>query len=86
MIRLPRDDSSPSTVASWAATPMLRRMSSGDVTTSWPATAAVPSVGRASVVRMRMAVVFPAPLWPRRPSTVPRGTETSRSRSAHCSP
>ena len=30
-----------------------------------------PSVGCESVVRMRMAVVLPAPLWPSRPSTVP---------------
>ena len=34
---------------------------------------ACPSVGRASVVRMRIAVVLPAPLWPSRPSTVPGG-------------
>ena len=35
-----------------------------------------------SVVRMRMAVVLPAPLWPSRPSTVPGATSRSRSRSA----
>ena len=32
-----------------------------------------PSVGEASVVRMRIAVVLPAPLWPSRPSTEPVG-------------
>ena len=34
-----------------------------------PATRALPVVGRASVVRMRTAVVLPAPLWPSRPRT-----------------
>ena len=51
-------------VTLWAATPMLRRTLSGSLTTLWPATAASPSVGRASVVRMRIAVVFPAPFEP----------------------
>ena len=34
---------------------------------AWPC----PRSARTSVVRMRMAVVLPAPLWPSRPSTVP---------------
>ena len=45
----------------------------GSATTSAPATVARPSVGADSVVRMRMAVVLPAPLWPSSPSTVPGG-------------
>ena len=43
----------------------------GSETTSKPATVALPSVGVETVVRMRSAVVLPAPLWPSRPSTVP---------------
>src|SRR5262249_31595837 len=42
-----------------------------------------PSVGRRSVVRMRTAVVLPAPLWPSRPRTEPWGTTRSTSRRAH---
>ena len=45
-----------------------------------------PRWATASVVRMRIAVVLPAPLWPSRPSTVPGATSRSRSRSAHRSP
>src|SRR6202030_2353026 len=41
-----------------------------------------PESGRSSVVRMRTAVVLPAPLGPSMPSTVPRGTEKSMPRSA----
>ena len=51
-----------------------------------PATEAWPSVGVDRVVRMRMAVVLPAPLWPSSPRTVPGGTSRSRSRSAQRSP
>ncbi len=38
------------------------------------------------VVRMRTAVVFPAPLWPSRPSTVPASTTRSRLASAGVAP
>ena len=38
------------------------------------------------MVRMRIAVVLPAPLCPRRPSTVPGATSRSSSRKAHRSP
>ncbi len=67
--RLARDVSRPSTVACWAATPMVRRTASASRTTSWPATEAVPSVGSARVVRILMAVVLPAPLCPSNPRT-----------------
>ena len=40
-------------------------------TVSSPNTRAVPVAGRSSVVRMRMAVVLPAPLGPSRPNTSP---------------
>ena len=54
------------------------RTAPGSRTTSWPATNARPAVGASSVVRMRTAVVLPAPLWPSRPSTVPGSTARSR--------
>ena len=66
--------SSPSTVAAWAATPMRGAHLAAAATTSWPATVAEPSVGSESVVSSRIAVVFPAPLCPSSPRTVPAGT------------
>ena len=51
-------------------------------TGSKPATSALPDVGSASVVRMRIAVVLPAPLWPSRPSTLPAGAWKLTSSSA----
>src|ERR1039457_2519680 len=45
-----------------------------------------PPSGRINVVRMRTAVVLPAPLGPSTPSTVPRGTDRSIPRSAWTSP
>ena len=53
---------------------------------SWPATRAVPDVGRVSVVIMRTVVVLPAPLGPRRPSTVPSGTTKDTPSTATVSP
>ena len=41
---------------------------------SWPATRAVPAVGRVRVVIIRTVVVLPAPLGPSSPSTEPSGT------------
>ena len=73
----------PSTVGAWLVSPIRRRTSSACATTSKPATAALPAEGRASVVRMRIAVVLPAPLWPSSPSTEPAGTSRSKSRRAH---
>src|SRR5262249_615740 len=54
--------------------------------TSWPQIEARPPVGFRSVVRMRTIVVFPAPLWPSRPSTVPAGISKSTPSSAVRSP
>ena len=73
-------------MASWAATPIRRRTSAGCDTTSTPATRAVPESGRARVVRIRTAVVLPAPFGPRSPSTVPAGTAKSTPPSASVSP
>ena len=78
----------PSTVAYWPARPRRRsapaRGSAHDVEARPPRRC--PVVGRDRVVRMRMVVVLPAPLWPRRPRTVPAGTSRSRSRRAERSP
>src|SRR5439155_17679988 len=43
-------------------------------TTSIPSTRAEPPVGRRTVIRTRMVVVFPAPLGPSRPKTTPGDT------------
>ena len=68
-----------------AATP-IGRGRAGSPTTSRPATWPARRWAAASVVRIRMAVVLPAPLWPRRPSDGAAGTSRSRSRRAHRSP
>ena len=50
---------------------MDRRTAIVSRSTSWPATRAVPLVGRSAVVRMRMSVVLPAPFWPSSPNSSP---------------
>src|SRR3954470_14535426 len=54
--------------------PMWRRTSSRSLTTSWPATRALPLVGFASVHSMLIVVVLPAPFGPRNPNTSPAST------------
>ena len=54
-----------SSAASCSATPIDALTSLLSVTTSWPATRALPPVGRSSVVSIRTVVVLPAPLGPR---------------------
>ena len=56
---------------------MLRRTCTDSVTTSYPATVAVPAVGRSRVVSIRRVVVLPAPLGPRKPTTSPSSTSRS---------
>src|SRR4030095_14820830 len=51
----------------------LRRFCS--LTTSQPATWPRPEVGSNWPLNMRMVVVFPAPLWPRKPNISPAWTE-----------
>src|SRR5690349_13532010 len=53
---------------------MSRRALVGWATTSTPATTARPASGISNVVRIRTAVVFPAPFGPSRPRIVPSGT------------
>ena len=86
MIRFSRPVSSGSTVASWAARPIRRRTSLGSSLTSKPATTASPSSASARVVRMRTAVVLPAPLGPSTAVTVPVGTSKSIPARAVVSP
>jgi hypothetical protein len=64
-------------VASCEASPIRRRTSVAWVRTSKPATVARPSSASVRVVRMRTAVVFPAPFGPRTAVTVPVGTSRS---------
>ena len=51
-----------------------------------PATRAEPASAVESVVRMRTAVVLPAPLGPSSPQTVPRGTSKPTPSRATFSP
>src|SRR5690348_3160984 len=53
---------------------MLRCTAAAARTTSWPATRAQPLSGRDSVVRIRTAVVLPAPFGPSTPRMDPAGT------------
>ena len=55
-----------SSAASCNATPIAARTAAGSATTSWPATVALPPVGRSSVVSIRTVVVLPAPFGPRK--------------------
>src|SRR5207244_2596003 len=56
---------------------MTLRTSCGSRATSCPATVARPPSSRSSVVRIRIAVVFPAPLGPSNPTTVASATSKS---------
>jgi hypothetical protein len=68
---------SSSIATSWPVRLMLRRTSARPVTTSCPATLAVPASGLVSVVRMRTVVVLPAPFGPSSENTLPLGTRRS---------
>ncbi len=60
-----------SIAAYWPASPIFARNALASRTTSWPATVARPPSGGSNVVRIRTAVVLPAPFGPSRPSTAP---------------
>src|SRR3990172_1933498 len=66
--------------------PIWCRTISGCVTQSKPPTIAVPLVGCSTVLRIRRAVVLPAPFGPRRPYTCPAAAEKLTSHSASTSP
>jgi hypothetical protein len=57
------------------------RTASPSITTSWPKTRAVPESGRSRVARIRIVVVFPAPLGPRTPYISQRLTPRCPGRS-----
>ena len=61
---------------------MARRTSRRSLSTEWPATHASPAVGRKSVARMRIVVVFPAPFGPTKPKTAPSSTVRASSSTA----
>jgi hypothetical protein len=61
-----------STTASWKTTLETERASSGERTTSKPASRAAPELGATVVVSMPTVVDFPAPFGPSRPNTSPR--------------
>src|SRR3954467_8248679 len=63
-------------------TPILRRTSTGLLTTSAPATDAAPEVAATRVVRIPSVVVFPAPFGPSSPKNSPSLTVRSRLWSA----
>src|SRR5450755_3477094 len=65
---------------------MLRRTVSRSVAASWPATRAVPDVALASVQRILIVVVLPAPFGPRKPKVSPAATVKSIPRTASTSP
>ena len=69
--RFSRPVSSSWMAADWPDRPISRRTAAASRTTSRPSTRARPPSGCSSVVRMRTAVVLPAPFGPSTPSTVP---------------
>ncbi len=56
------------------ATPATRRTSEAWLTTSKPPTVARPEVGRASVVKILIVVLLPAPFGPKNPKIFPAST------------
>src|SRR6266542_1374185 len=67
-------------------TPMARRPRSASVSTSAPATRALPPDGGKSVVSMRMSVDLPAPLGPSMPKISPSPTVNEMPSTAVKSP
>src|SRR3984957_5448320 len=65
---------------------MLRRTASLSPPASWPATKARPDVALASVHKILIVVVLPAPLGPRKPKVSPLVTAKSMPRTASTSP
>ncbi len=76
----------PSRMRSPGRKPILRRIIGPAWRESAPSTVACPEVGRMMSSSARMVVVFPAPLGPMTPKTLPRGTVKLTSRSAWVRP
>jgi hypothetical protein len=83
---LRRPVSDRSTAGSWKTTLLRARAASGSVASSWPASLAVPPVGRIVVVSIPIVVDFPAPFGPSRPKTSPAPTWKSMPRTAWTPP
>ena len=81
--RFSRPVSRPSTVASCAARPSSRRTRRRPRHVE-PATRAEPASGRVSVVRMRTAVVLPAPFGPEQTADGPAGRRSRRRPARSC--
>src|SRR5512135_3280834 len=62
--------------------PTTLRARSESLTTSYPAMTARPDVGGNTPHRMRMVVLLPAPLGPRKPTISPRSTANDTSEMA----
>src|SRR5262249_8108494 len=75
-----------STAAYWPPRPISARTRAGSRATSIPPTRAVPPSGASSVVRIRTAVVFPAPFGPSSPRTLPRSAPNETPPSAPTAP
>ena len=73
---------SPYTGAPSGKYPRAALAASGSSMTSWPQMLAVPAVGVMNPASMRMVVVLPAPLGPRKPSTSPGLTSKLTSSTA----
>ena len=86
IMRFCRPVSSSSRVASWAVTPMLRCTAPASRDDVVAGDRAEPPSGIASVVRIRTAVVLPAPFGPSMPRIEPAGTSRSIPSSATVSP
>ena len=82
MTRFWRPLSTSSTAACWPRSPIRWRTCAAWLATSSPATSARPPSNRSRVVRIRTAVVLPAPLGPSSPQTVPSRTVRSNPSSA----
>src|SRR5580698_852961 len=66
--------------------PKLLRTACCSRTGSWPSILIVPADGLRVVVSILIVVVLPAPLGPRKPKMVPRGTEKDTWFTAQKSP
>src|SRR4051794_19759815 len=86
MTRFSSPVSSSSTAAYCPASPICCLSSAAWLTTSRPATVALPASGFSSVESTRTAVVLPAPFGPSRPSTLPGATSRSTPSRARTSP
>src|SRR6266700_3681497 len=82
MVRFSWPVSWPTALVCWLTEPVTDRTRPGCLSTSMPATRALPSSGRDSVVRILTVVVLPAPFGPSSAYTLPAATEKVSPSSA----